>query len=232
MSGTGSHEALDLVASSVRKVAGAEWAFSPSPGRPAAVDSSKWPPGEAERLVGLRRRGPRTTSVEAVRGAVQEARPHRRGSGRPARREGGRDRVARRRPASRCAAVRRAGDVDARRLRRSGRRRVSSSPRPGARRTLALSEDRDRIARDLHDLVIQRLFASGMQLESTVRLIDDEVAVTGSGRSSTTSTRRSARSARPSMRCRTRARPVATVCAPASWPSPTTPPRLWASRPR
>ena len=35
----------------------------------------------------------------------------------------------------------------------------------------ALFEDRDRIARDLHDLVIQRLFATGMQLESAARLI-------------------------------------------------------------
>lgn len=34
-------------------------------------------------------------------------------------------------------------------------------------------EDRDRIARDLHDSVIQRLFAAGMQLESTSRLVDD-----------------------------------------------------------
>ena len=35
----------------------------------------------------------------------------------------------------------------------------------------AVFEDRDRIARDLHDLVIQRLFATGMQLESATRLI-------------------------------------------------------------
>jgi signal transduction histidine kinase len=41
-----------------------------------------------------------------------------------------------------------------------------------------LFEDRDRIARDLHDLVIQRLFASGMQLESSTRLIANEEAVT------------------------------------------------------
>ncbi len=34
-------------------------------------------------------------------------------------------------------------------------------------------EDRDRIARDLHDLVIQRLFATGMQLEGVVRQIED-----------------------------------------------------------
>jgi len=41
---------------------------------------------------------------------------------------------------------------------------------------VALSEDRDRIARDLHDLVIQRLFASGMALESSVRLIESPIA--------------------------------------------------------
>ena len=41
-----------------------------------------------------------------------------------------------------------------------------------------LYEDRDRIARDLHDLVIQRLFASGMHLESSTRLMDNEEAVT------------------------------------------------------
>ncbi len=35
----------------------------------------------------------------------------------------------------------------------------------------AVFEDRDRIARDLHDLVIQRLFATGMQLESAMRLV-------------------------------------------------------------
>jgi len=37
-------------------------------------------------------------------------------------------------------------------------------------RQLALYEDRDRIARDLHDLVIQRLFATGMLLQSADRL--------------------------------------------------------------
>lgn len=36
----------------------------------------------------------------------------------------------------------------------------------------AVFEDRDRIARDLHDLVIQRLFATGMKLEAAVRLMD------------------------------------------------------------
>jgi signal transduction histidine kinase len=36
----------------------------------------------------------------------------------------------------------------------------------GDRETLAVLSDRERIARDLHDLVIQRLFATGMSLES------------------------------------------------------------------
>ena len=34
---------------------------------------------------------------------------------------------------------------------------------------LSIFEDRDRIARDLHDLVIQRLFATGMQLQGALR---------------------------------------------------------------
>ncbi|MEU6138854.1 GAF domain-containing protein [Streptomyces sp. NPDC047081] len=38
-----------------------------------------------------------------------------------------------------------------------------------SRERLAVFEDRDRIARDLHDLVVQRLFATGMMLESTQR---------------------------------------------------------------
>jgi two-component system, NarL family, sensor histidine kinase DevS len=36
---------------------------------------------------------------------------------------------------------------------------------------LSLFEDRDRIARDLHDLVIQRLYATGMALEGTMPLV-------------------------------------------------------------
>jgi signal transduction histidine kinase len=39
---------------------------------------------------------------------------------------------------------------------------------------LALLEDRERIARDLHDTVIQRLFATGLSLQGTSRLVDDE----------------------------------------------------------
>ncbi len=43
---------------------------------------------------------------------------------------------------------------------------------------LAVYEDRDRIARDLHDLVIQRLFATGMMLQGTTRIDDVPEAAT------------------------------------------------------
>ncbi|MER8041633.1 GAF domain-containing protein [Streptomyces sp. NPDC094032] len=41
---------------------------------------------------------------------------------------------------------------------------------------LAVLHDRDRIARDLHDLAIQRLFATGMTLQSATRMIGDQGA--------------------------------------------------------
>jgi signal transduction histidine kinase len=41
---------------------------------------------------------------------------------------------------------------------------------------LAVFEDRDRIARDLHDLVIQRLYASGMKLQGTMPMIERPAA--------------------------------------------------------
>ncbi|MEE1769110.1 GAF domain-containing protein [Streptomyces sp. JV185] len=41
---------------------------------------------------------------------------------------------------------------------------------------IALLEERDRIARDLHDLAIQRLFATGMTLQSAVRLVEQPQA--------------------------------------------------------
>ncbi len=44
-------------------------------------------------------------------------------------------------------------------------------------RDLALTEDRDRIARDLHDSVIQRLFAIGLSLQGTARLVERPDAV-------------------------------------------------------
>ena len=44
---------------------------------------------------------------------------------------------------------------------------------------LALVEDRERIARDLHDTVIQRLFATGLALQSTVRVVRSDPAMAG-----------------------------------------------------
>jgi signal transduction histidine kinase len=45
-----------------------------------------------------------------------------------------------------------------------------------ARRRMALLEDRHRIARDLHDHVIQQLFATGLNLQATAANADPEVA--------------------------------------------------------
>ena len=53
------------------------------------------------------------------------------------------------------------------------------------RSRLAVFEDRDRIGRDLHDLVIQRLFAVGLTLENAARLADRPEAaqrIVGGGR--------------------------------------------------
>jgi signal transduction histidine kinase len=41
---------------------------------------------------------------------------------------------------------------------------------------LAVFEDRDRIGRDLHDLVIQRLFGIGLMLDNTIRLVSSPAA--------------------------------------------------------
>src|SRR5918997_934418 len=43
-------------------------------------------------------------------------------------------------------------------------------------RDLVLAEDRERIARDLHDTVIQRLFAVGLSLQGTTRLVESDSA--------------------------------------------------------
>ncbi|MFJ8823795.1 GAF domain-containing sensor histidine kinase [Streptomyces sp. NPDC102467] len=51
------------------------------------------------------------------------------------------------------------------------------------RERLAVFEDRDRIARDLHDLVIQRLFATGMMLETAQRRSVVPEVQTGIGKS-------------------------------------------------
>jgi signal transduction histidine kinase len=39
---------------------------------------------------------------------------------------------------------------------------------------LSVAEDRDRIARDLHDTVIQRLYGIGLSLQGTIRTVEDE----------------------------------------------------------
>ncbi|TFE34899.1 GAF domain-containing protein [Frankia sp. B2] len=44
------------------------------------------------------------------------------------------------------------------------------------RERLAVFEERDRIARDLHDVVIQRLFATGLHLQSLARAVDSRAA--------------------------------------------------------
>jgi signal transduction histidine kinase len=43
-----------------------------------------------------------------------------------------------------------------------------------ARERLAVFEDRDRIARDLHDVVLQRLFSAGLGLQGLRRYLDDD----------------------------------------------------------
>ena len=46
-----------------------------------------------------------------------------------------------------------------------------------AERVMAVADDRERIARDLHDTVIQRLFASGLGLQAVASRMDPETAV-------------------------------------------------------
>ena len=85
---------------------------------------------------------------------------------------------------------------------------LSNWPTRGAdQQRIALLEDRDRIARDLHDHVIQRLFAAGLTLDGVLGTVPRGPASRRDrlGRS-TRSTRRSARSA-----------PQSSSCA-ASWP--------------
>jgi signal transduction histidine kinase len=45
-----------------------------------------------------------------------------------------------------------------------------------AEKILAVAEDRERIARDLHDTVIQRLFGEGLNLHATIPLVNEQAA--------------------------------------------------------
>jgi signal transduction histidine kinase len=54
---------------------------------------------------------------------------------------------------------------------------IEGARRQALARELAVAEDRERIARDLHDTVIQRLYAAGMGLQATLRRIDDPAVV-------------------------------------------------------
>jgi signal transduction histidine kinase len=51
--------------------------------------------------------------------------------------------------------------------------RASQAALQEAERSVAVAEDRDRIARDLHDTVIQRLFAEGLNLQAVLGVLQD-----------------------------------------------------------
>jgi PAS domain S-box-containing protein len=76
-----------------------------------------------------------------------------------------------------------------------------------AEQVLAVAADRERIARDLHDIVIQRLFVEGLSLQSTIAgvVIRSEPGP-GSSRPSTGSMRRSRTCGWPCSLCRARRR--------------------------
>ena len=46
-----------------------------------------------------------------------------------------------------------------------------------AEQVMAVADDRERIARDLHDTVIQRLFGEGLHLQATLRFVDEPVRI-------------------------------------------------------
>ena len=66
---------------------------------------------------------------------------------------------------------------------------------------LVVFEDRDRIARDLHDIVIQRLFATGLQIQGRCAWSRNRWRKTGSGSRWSPSMPRSTRSDPPSSSC-------------------------------
>jgi len=61
------------------------------------------------------------------------------------------------------------------RLRAEQELRHSQDALREAARVMAVADDRERIARDLHDTVIQRLFGSGMKLQATMSIANEEV---------------------------------------------------------
>jgi PAS domain S-box-containing protein len=68
-----------------------------------------------------------------------------------------------------------ARDITARLTREADLQKSQEALRQAAK-VVAVVEDRERIARDLHDTVIQRLFGAGLTLQSMLRLVDDGVA--------------------------------------------------------
>ena len=69
------------------------------------------------------------------------------------------------------------GDPGRRELRPTGGARHRARPRPERPRAARVLGDRERIARDLHDHVVQRLFAVGMALQAASHSIEDTGAL-------------------------------------------------------
>ena len=79
---------------------------------------------------------------------------------------------------------------------------------------LLISADRERIARDLHDLVIQRLFGAGLRLQGALSLIDSPAA---SARVSSTIDDLDATIKRSGKQYLPWRRPPVPACGPKSW---------------
>ena len=52
--------------------------------------------------------------------------------------------------------------------------RATDAELQAARQRVMLAEDHERIARDLHDTVIQRLFAAGLSLQSVLPTVPEQ----------------------------------------------------------
>jgi PAS domain S-box-containing protein len=62
------------------------------------------------------------------------------------------------------------------RLEAESQMRLSEDALRHAEQVVAIADDRERIARELHDTVIQRLFASGLALQAAMTRVDAEIA--------------------------------------------------------